>query len=74
MMRDQFLHTLAAISCLLPIALFPNVPGGALSGLLIGAYRELGQMTVTGDLRWGKNRTIDTLFHGIGGAALGLLL
>ena len=73
-MRDQFLHALAALVCLVPLAIWPNPLGGVLSGLLIGAYRENGQMVVTADLRWGRNRTIDTAWHGIGGAILGFIL
>jgi len=72
--RDQFLHVLAAVVCLVPLATWTNPLGGALSGLLLGAYREQGQMAVTGDLRWGRSRTIDTVFHGVGGVVLGLIL
>jgi hypothetical protein len=40
-LRDQALHCAAAILCLLPVALAPNILTGALSGLLAGLIREV---------------------------------
>jgi hypothetical protein len=40
-LRDQLAHASAAILCLLPVALAPNILTGAISGFLCGMIREV---------------------------------
>lgn len=72
---EQAGHAFAAVICLLPVAVFGADPlSGALSGGLLAAWREWGQMAVSKDWSWGRHRTLETLAGAAGGALLGTLL
>ena len=70
--RDQALHFIWSAVALAPI-IFMNdkVMGGALSGLLIGAPRELIDQWPIG--HW-KDTLLDLTFFAIGGAFIGYLM
>ena len=73
--RDQALHCAAALLCLLPVALFPSIITGAVSGLLVGLVREV---TEEGDaslaaLKSAFGSKLDLAFWAIGGALAGLI-
>lgn len=72
---DQVLHCAAAILCLLPVALAPNILTGALSGFLCGMIRELteeGEISVAA-LRGAFKSKLDLSFWALGGAIVGLI-
>lgn len=77
---NQTMHAVAPLLCLapmLPWALWgaPGLQWGIpISTLLIGVYRETGQMGVSGDRSWGWRRTVDVLPALLGGVGLALLL
>lgn len=73
--RDQALHAAAAILCLLPVALAPNLITGALSGLLIGLVRELteeGEISLVA-LKAALGSKLDLSFWALGGAVAGII-
>lgn len=72
---DQALHCAAAILCLLPIALFPNILTGALSGFLCGMVREIteeGEVSLAA-LKGALHSRLDLSFWALGGAIAGLI-
>lgn len=73
--RDQALHCAAAILCLLPVALAPNLLTGALSGILCGLIRELteeGEVSLAA-LKAALGSKLDLSFWALGGAIVGLI-
>jgi len=72
-MTNQALHALAGFACLAPFAMWPGPAMGVLCALLLGAYREQGQMSVSGDRSFGWSRVVDTGFHAVGGLAAGMV-
>ena len=73
--RDQALHCAAAILCLLPIALAPNLLTGALSGFMCGMIREMteeGEISLPA-LEGAFKSKLDLSFWALGGAIAGLL-
>lgn len=74
-LRDQSLHALGAILCLLPVALLPNPLAGALSGLGVGLVRELteeGEVSLAA-LKRALGSRLDLSFWALGGAIVGLI-
>lgn len=73
--RDQSLHAGAAFLCLLPIALFPSIIAGALSGLGLGLIREIteeGEVSLAA-LKAALGSRLDLSFWALGGAIAGLI-
>lgn len=73
--RDQALHCAAAILCLLPVALAPNILTGAVSGFLVGLVREIteeGKVNLAA-LRHALGSKLDLSFWALGGAIAGLI-
>jgi hypothetical protein len=73
--RDQALHCAAAILCLLPVALAPNIFTGALSGFLCGMIREIteeGPINRESVLE-ALGSKLDLSFWALGGAIVGLI-
>ena len=73
--RDQALHCAAAILCLLPIALAPNILTGALSGFLLGLIREIteeGEVSLAA-LKAALGSRLDLSFWALGGAIAGAI-
>jgi hypothetical protein len=74
-LRDQSAHTLAAIICLLPVALFPSILTGALSGFGIGLVRELteeGEISLPA-VKHALGSRLDLSFWALGGAIAGFI-
>ena len=74
--RDQAAHAAAAVLCLLPLAIAPNVIGGVLSGFLVGLVREVteeGDPVSIDKLRAALGSWKDLLGWSLGGLILGLL-
>lgn len=73
--RDQSAHAAAAIICLLPVALFPSIIAGAISGFGIGLVRELteeGEISLAA-LKEALGSKLDLSFWALGGAIAGLI-
>lgn len=73
--RDQALHSAAAILCLLPVAFAPNLLTGALSGFLCGMIRELteeGEVSLAA-IKAALGSKLDLSFWALGGAIVGLI-
>lgn len=73
--RDQALHCAAAILCLLPVALAPNIITGAVSGFLCGLIREVteeGEVSLAA-LKSALGSKLDLSFWALGGALAGLI-
>ena len=75
-LRDQAAHAAAAVLCLLPLAIAPNIVGGILSGFCIGVVREVteeGDPVSIDKLRAALGSWQDLLGWSLGGLILGLL-
>lgn len=73
--RDQALHCAAAILCLLPIALAPNILTGAVGGFLCGMIREVteeGEVSLAA-VRHALGSKLDLSFWALGGAIAGFI-
>lgn len=74
-LRDQSLHMGAALICLLPVALFPCILTGAISGFGCGLIREIteeGGVSLAA-LKRALHSRLDLSFWALGGAIAGLL-
>lgn len=74
-LRDQALHCAAALLCLLPVAMAPNIITGAISGLCCGLIREIteeGEVSLAA-LRNALGSKLDLTFWALGGAIAGLI-
>lgn len=74
-LRDQSAHCAAAILCLLPVALAPNILTGLLSGFLVGLVREIteeGEVSLAA-LRHALGSRLDLSFWALGGAIAGII-
>lgn len=74
-LRDQAAHAAAALLCLLPIALFPSILTGAISGFGIGLVREIteeGEVSLAA-LKHALGSKLDLTFWALGGALAGLI-
>jgi hypothetical protein len=73
---DQALHCAAALLCLLPVALAPNILTGAISGLLCGLVREVteeGDPVSLAKIKAALGSRLDLSFWALGGALAGLI-
>lgn len=74
-LRDQAAHAAAAMLCLLPVALAPNILTGLISGLLVGLVREIteeGEVSIEA-LKAALGSKLDLSFWALGGAVAGLI-
>lgn len=74
-LRDQLAHAGAAILCLLPVALFPNILTGLVSGFLAGMIREVteeGEVSLAA-IRAALGSWKDLCGWSLGGLIVGLL-
>jgi hypothetical protein len=74
--REQLAHVGAAILCLLPLAIAPNIVGGILSGFLVGLVREVseeGNPVSIDKLRAALGSWKDLCGWSLGGLILGLI-
>ena len=72
--RDQLAHAGFAVLCLLPLALSPNIVGGAVSGFLCGMIREVteeGEVSLAA-VRAALGSWKDLCGWSLGGLVLGL--
>lgn len=75
-LRDQALHCVAAILCLLPVALAPNILTGAISGFLAGMIREVteeGEPVSRASILAALHSYKDLSAWAVGGLIVGLL-
>ena len=75
-LRDQSIHTIAAMIILLPALLFPNLVSGAFSGFMIGFVREIteeGTPVTFEKMKSAFNSRLDLTFWTFGGAIAGLV-
>lgn len=73
--RDQLAHAGAAILCLLPVALAPNIFTGMVSGFLCGMIREVteeGEISLAA-VRHALGSWKDLCGWSLGGLIVGLL-